>query len=104
MKKIGGTDPEMFTGTSVQVLDNPLGLELFAEGLVNLFAAGPNISMSLYSPRSDPSGHVHRVVVGRIVMPAHGAHALAVALFDFLNKTGLNPDNQGRPPGSTRAN
>jgi hypothetical protein len=96
MENIGGAKIETFTDTVVQVFDNPFAPELYAEGQVSMFSAGGNVSVTLYAPRSDPAGKIYRAVVGRITLPAHGAHAVAVALFDFLNRTGLNPEQPGR--------
>ena len=53
------------------------------------------ISITLESARADHSkspGSINRVVVGRLVMPAQGAQAMAVGLFDFLEKQGFKFD------------
>ena|SRR5215472_7518198 len=52
-------------------------------------------SASLYASarvdhRSDP-GPVSRVVVGRVVLPVGAAAALAVGLYDFMRKMGIDP-------------
>jgi hypothetical protein len=97
MENFGGPEIQVFKGDTIGVYDNPHGLEIYAEGSHNLFAAGPNVTISFYAPRSDPGGKLYRTVVARITMPAQGAHGMAVALFDFLNKSGLNPEAKARP-------
>jgi len=104
MENIGGVEVETFNEPVVQVFDNPVGPEIYAEGSQSMFAAGDNVSIALWAPRSDPNGKLYRVIVGRITLPSRGAHGLAVALFDFLNKTGLNPDNPGPESGTSHAN
>jgi hypothetical protein len=51
-----------------------------------------------------PDGEVCRAIVVRLTMPVHGAHALAVGLFDYLKKAGLVAESQGGPAGPTMAN
>ena len=43
---------------------------------------------SACADHSESPAPVNRIVVGRLVMPASGAQALAVGLFDFLEKQG----------------
>jgi hypothetical protein len=104
MEKIGGVDVVTFTEPSVKVFDNPHGVELFVEGMHSMFATGSVCSIAFYSPKLAPDGEMYRVIVGRIVIPAVGAHALAVGLFDFLSKVGLNPEGQALGQGSSKAN
>ena len=73
--------------------DDPKAPELFATAATGFFNANGVISITLESARADHSkspGPINRVVVGRLVMPAAGAQALAVGLFDFLEKQGFN--------------
>ena len=78
--------------TVPKLLDNPQAPEIFAVAATGFFNANGLISITLESARADHSkapGPVNRVVVGRVVMPATGAQALAVGLFDFLEKQGF---------------
>jgi hypothetical protein len=56
-----------------------------------------NVSITFSSARvnhrADP-GPVSRVVVGHVVLPTSAAAALALGLYDFLRKMGIDP---GRP-------
>ncbi len=81
----------------VQVFDNPLGLEIYAEGPQCIFQAGEMISIAIYSPRSDPVGSVYRTVVARITLPISGANMLATDLLDFLDKSSIA---KRVPPGT----
>jgi len=105
MEKISGFgEVTRFTATTVKVFDNPNGPEVYAEGAHCMFSASGNVTISLFSPRLMPDGEVCRAIVGRLTLPAPGAHALAVALFDYLKKAGLAPENQSGPAGSSLAN
>lgn len=78
--------------TVPKLIDNPQAPETFAVAATGFFNANGLISITLESARADHSkapGPVNRVVVGRLVMPAAGAQALAVGLFDFLEKQGF---------------
>ena len=75
-----------------EFLDNPNAPELFASAATGFFASQGNITITFESARADHSvspGPVNRVVAGRVVMPAQAAQALAVGLFDFLEKQGF---------------
>jgi len=76
---------------TVKLIDNANAPEVYAAAATGFFVNNGIISITLESPRADHSkspGPVNRVVVGRLVMPAAGAQALAVGLFDFLEKQG----------------
>jgi hypothetical protein len=78
--------------TVPKLLDNPQAPEIFAVAATGFFNANGLISITLESARADHTkapGPVNRIVVGRIIMPAAGAQALAVGLFDFLEKQGF---------------
>ena len=78
--------------------DNPNAPELYAVAATGFFNANGVISITLESARADHSkspGPINRVVVGRLVMPAQGAQAMAVSLFDFLEKQGFKFDKAG---------
>jgi len=71
-----------------------LAPEFFADEATGFFLHQGTVSITFSSARvdhrSDP-GPVSRVVVGRVVVPA----GLAVGLYDFLKKMGIDP---GRGP------
>jgi hypothetical protein len=73
--------------------DDPRAPEIYAVAASGFFNASGTISITLESAHADHSkspAPVNRVVVGRLVMPAGGAQALAVGLFDFLEKQGFS--------------
>jgi hypothetical protein len=79
--------------TMPKLLDDPKAPEIYATAASGFFNANGTISITLESARADHSkspAPVSRVVVGRLVMPAGGAQALAVGLFDFLEKQGFS--------------
>lgn len=76
-----------------KLVDDPKAPEIYAVAATGFFNANGVISITLESARADHTkspGPINRVVVGRLVMPAAGAQALAVGLFDFLEKQGFN--------------
>ena len=78
----------------VPFIDNPHAPEVFAAEAVGFFVHAGNVSITFASPRVNHEtspGPVNRVVMARVVMPAIGAQALAIGLFDFLKKQGLDP-------------
>jgi hypothetical protein len=76
------------------LIDNPLAPEFFADEATGFFIHQANLSITFASARvdhrSDP-GPVSRVVVGRVVLPIAAAAGLAVGLYDFLRKMGIDP-------------
>jgi len=75
-----------------KLLDDPTAPEFYAAAASGFFNANGMISITLEAARADHSkspAPLNRVVVGRLVMPAAGAQALAVGLFDFLEKQGF---------------
>jgi hypothetical protein len=76
------------------LIDNPLAPEFFADEATGFFIHQGNVSITFASARvdhrSDP-GPVSRVVVGRVVLPVAAAAGLAVGLYDFLRKMGIDP-------------
>ncbi len=79
--------------TTVKLIDNANAPELYAGAATGFFVNNGMISITLESPRADHTKSptpITRVVVGRLVMPAAGAHALAVGLSDFLEQQGFN--------------
>jgi hypothetical protein len=83
--------------TLPKLQDNPNAPEYYATAATGFFNANGVISITLESARADHSkspGPINRVVVGRLVMPAAGAQAMAVGLFDFLEKQGFKFDKK----------
>ena len=69
-----------------------------ASAATGFFASQGNITITFESARADhcvSPGPVNRVVAGRVVMPAQAAQALAVGLFDFLEKQGYKYEKPG---------
>lgn len=81
--------------TLPKLQDSPNAPEHYATAATGFFNANGVISITLESARADHSkspDSINRVVVGRLVMPAQGAQAMAVGLFDFLEKQGFKFD------------
>ena len=73
--------------------DDPNAPEIYAAAATGFFNANGAICITLETARADHSkspAPVSRVVVARLVMPAGGAQALAVGLFDYLEKQGFS--------------
>ena len=66
MENIGGVEVKEFAEGQVTIFDNPLGVKLYAEGPHNIFVASGVVSISLFAPRSDPTGKLYRTIVERI--------------------------------------
>jgi hypothetical protein len=84
----------MATASPPPLIDNPLAPEFYADEATGFFIHQGNLSITFSSARvdhkSDP-GPVSRVVVGRVVLPVGAAAGLAVGLYDFLKKMGIDP-------------
>jgi hypothetical protein len=82
-------------------IDDPHAPEVFATTAAGFFNLhGSSIVITLETLKSDYAtnpGTLSRVVVGRLIMPPHGAHALAVGLFDFLKTQGFDFSAPGDP-------
>lgn len=76
------------------VVENVFAPEVFATDAPYFAHGGGIVSITLVSSRWDaseaPSGSAKRIVIGRIVMPVMGAQRLAIGLYDFLKKSGLD--------------
>jgi hypothetical protein len=86
--------PAATVPATIHFIDNPLAPELFASEPVGFFMQNGVVTITLSSTHADhqaPPGMQSRVVVGRLVLPAHGAQALAAGLYDFLKKMGADP-------------
>jgi hypothetical protein len=79
---------------ALQLTEDLFAPEMFASD-ASSFSLGPGvITITLVSHRWDnsvPPGEQKRVVVGRLVLPVPGAQHLALSLYDFLQKNGLDP-------------
>lgn len=73
----------------VVVIDNPNIPEVFASEIVGILMNAGNVHVTFASPRVT-HGAVNRVVVSRLVMPISSAQTLAVGLYDFLKKHGVD--------------
>ena len=80
------------------LIDNPLAPEFFADEATGFFIHQGNLSITFSSARVDHRsnpGPVSRVVVGRVVLPIAAVAGLAVGLYDFLKKMGIDPASPG---------
>ncbi len=77
-----------------KLIDDPAAPEIFVDAVCGFFLHNQNLRMAFEGSRVDHSlspGPVTRYVAARVVMPSAGARSLAVGLFDFLKKMGLEP-------------
>ncbi len=75
-------------------LENLFAPEWFATEASSFEIHSGVVSITFTSKRYDNSvvpAALNKVVVGRIVMPPHGAKSLAVELYNFLAKNGMEP-------------
>ncbi len=80
--------------SKVEFIDDPHAPEIFASGVSGFFVNSGNISITFESARVNhiaTPGPINRVVIGRLVMSIAGAQNLALGLYDFLKKQGLDP-------------
>jgi hypothetical protein len=92
MARLIHKDRAMAKEKPIKFVDNPLAPEVFASGATGFFVSNGNVTITFESLRADHGdtpGPLSRVAVSRLVMPASGAHGLAVGLFDFLDKQGF---------------
>ncbi|MDB5362682.1 MAG: hypothetical protein JWO51_3979 [Rhodospirillales bacterium] len=86
-------DPPKPVQTLIEAPDAP---EIFADGVCGFFLHNQNLRIAFEAVRVDHAispGPLARTIVARVVLPAAGARGLAVGLFDFLKKMGLEPGN-----------
>ena len=77
-----------------KLIETPGAPEIFVDGVCGFFLHNQNLRIAFEASRVDHAlshGPATRLIVARIVLPAAGARALAVGLFDFLKKMGLDP-------------
>jgi len=77
-----------------KLIEAPNAPEIFADGVCGFFLHHQNLRIAFEASRVDHAvspGPVSRFIVARVVLPAAGARTLAVGLFDFLKKMGLDP-------------
>ncbi len=87
------TDPTPGS-TPISFVDNPHAPDVFVTSYSGFLNLNGVIVITFETARVDHSttpGPVNRVVVGRLVMPIHGAQGLALGLVDFLKQQGLDP-------------
>lgn len=91
------TDKPKEGGAATQppIVENLHAPEVYADTAPFFAHKNGNVSITFASLRFDNTaspGVAKNVVVGRVVMPATYAHALAAGLFDYMKKNGLSPD------------
>jgi hypothetical protein len=92
--------PPAGAASTVTFVDNPLAPDVYADDAVGFLFHNGIVKVTLVSARVNPvtiPGPIHRVSVGRLIMPVAGAQALAVGLFNFLKSHGLAPSMDGKP-------
>lgn len=87
----GGAQP----APPIPYAENLFATEVYADESTYFAIKGGNVSITFCSAVWDnsggPGGQLTRVVVGRLVMPIHGAQGLALGLYDFLAQRGHAP-------------
>jgi hypothetical protein len=84
--------------TGPDFLDNPHAPDVFADAAAGFFHVNGNIKITFESARVEHSsspGPVHRVVIGRLVMPVAAAEAFAKGLLDFIETQRNAAQEQG---------
>ena len=79
-----------------KLIELPGAPEIFVDGISGFFLHHQNLRLTFEASRVDHAqnpGPVTRHIVARVIMPSAGARTLAVGLFDFLKKMGLEPGN-----------
>ena len=77
-----------------KLTEAPGAPEIFTDGVCGFFLHNGTLRIAFEASRADHSASpapITRTVVARVVLPAAGARGLAVGLFDFLKKMGLEP-------------
>jgi len=75
-------------------IEAPGAPEIFVDGVCGFFLHNGILRIAFEASRVDPAhgpGPARRLIVARLVLSAAGARALAVGLFDFLKKMGIEP-------------
>lgn len=89
-------------GPATPLIDDPRAPEIFATNASGFLNNDGSVVITLEARKSDYSGDTpkaSRYVVGRLIMPARSAHALAIGLFDYLKAIGVDP-SAGSPGGA----
>jgi len=87
--------------SEVQHIEDLFAHELFASEASSFSIDSGVVSITFSSHRYDHSEAppaLKSVVVGRVVLPPAGAKKLAVALYDFLARNGMEPVQRPRDP------
>ena len=80
--------------TNVEFMDDPHAPEFFASEASGFFVNEGVVHITFESARVNHErtpGPVKRVVIGRLAMPIPAMQRLAIGLYDFLKKQGLDP-------------
>ena len=79
--------------TEIGFIDNPMAPDIYADEATGFHFVNGVVKITFSAARvnhvSSP-GPVSRVVIGRLVMSIPAAQGLAVGLFDFLKKQGVD--------------
>lgn len=82
-------------GPSIALVDDPHAPEIFASDASGFLNISGSIVITLEATKSNYSGEspdLTRHVVGRLIMPAPSAHALASGLYAYLKSIGFDPN------------
>ena len=82
------------TAGNIPVVSNPFIADIFADEAIAFDSVNGTIRITLATLKmSEPAAPspMHYVANGRVIMTLPGAQRLAIALFDYLKKQGLDP-------------
>jgi hypothetical protein len=82
------------TAGGVPVVSNPFIGDTFADEAIAFDLQGGTVRITLATLKmAEPAGPspLQFVVANRVILPVAGAQRLAIALFDYLKKQGLDP-------------
>jgi len=82
------------TAGNIPVVSNPFIADIFADEVIAFDNINGTIRITLATLKmAEPAAPspMHYVANGRVVMTVPGAQRLAIALFDYLKKQGLDP-------------
>lgn len=88
------TEPTSGDATPWIIAENVHAAEVYADRAAFFVQKGPNVMITFTSRRIDNTARepvLADVVIGRLTMPADGAHALAAGLFAWMQDRGLIP-------------
>ncbi len=82
------------TAGGVPVVSNPFVADVFADDAIAFDTVSGTVRITLGTLKmAEPAAPspMHYVATSRLVMTVPGAQRLAIALFDYLKKNGLDP-------------